>query len=746
MEKQSVFKNFIKKPKLVEMALGLICTLFILLTAANIFTGPKSFVDGFDKHIYDRMLNMTLHTKNSAAHVVVIDIDQESIESEGRWPWPRDKMADLINKLKGYGVVTISLDIVMSEPEINYALGLKDKLNKQNNVDAQQKTLINELTNIAPSVDNDVAFAESMRDRNVVLGYLFHFDSDIRKGMLPPPLLAADKKPYSAQGLSILNFKGYNGCLELFLKASQNAGFVTNIPDSDASARHSLLIAQYGNQIYASIALQTAINYLMVNQVSLKITNHKLEGIQLDNVFIPTNPKGQILIPYWGPPGTLNYFSAADILHNKVNPKQLDGAIAIIGSTMTLFSDLHESPVADLFPGVEMVGNIVKALVGQQTSSSYNWDTTQGFVILAVLGLVIAILLPLLGVNRALLLTLILILAILGAALYLFAFKYLYVPCAVLICLLFLQAFVNYSYNFILERRQKKQISDLFGQYVPQDYVKELIEHPENYSMEGETRNMTVLFADIRGFTSLSESLDAAGVKRLLNTFFTPITELIFRHRGTIDKYVGDMIVAFWGAPIKDENHTYNALKTSLTIFKKIPEINEQMTANNLPKVTIGLGLGTGLMNVGDMGSEFRRAYTVLGDTVNLASRLQDLTKFYQVDILTNDSTRENQDDFLWRPVDKVAVKGRKTALTIYTPVCFMNEASAELIAEVADYELALEAYYLQNWQAAENKFTILSNKRSDVYLYAMYLERINDFKTNPPPLDWDGVYTHTHK
>ena len=309
-----------------------------------------------------------------------------------------------------------------------------------------------------------------------------------------------------------------------------------------------------------------------------------------------------------------------------------------------------------------------------------------------------------------------------------------------------LQFFVNYSCSFIQEKRQRKKISQLFGQYVPEEYVKELIEFPENYSMEGQTREMTVLFCDIRNFTTISETLDAIGVKHLLNTFFTPITEIIFSNRGTIDKYVGDMIVAFWGAPMTDEDHTYNAILASLAIFKQLPEINKTLVANNLPPVNVGVGLSSGLMNVGDMGSQFRRAYTVLGDTVNLASRLQDLTKFYKVDILVNDKARANENNFIWRPIDKVTAKGRNTALTIYQPLGIVTDATPELLAELEEYQKALDEYYARNWQDAETRFTKLQSSHPNLYLYELYLERSTFFKNNPPPIEWDGTFKHLHK
>lgn len=739
--------SLLKKPKTIEVVLGGLCTLIVLCITFYRLPIINSALDQMDGRIYDQIIRLNRNDFPPSPRVILIDIDNESVQKEGRWPWPRDKMAQLVNQLKQDGVITIGLDMVMSEAELNYALGLQKKLNHlKSKPPFNTKLLEKNLLLLAPLVDNDQTFSRSLLDHNVVLGYLFHHESTIKKGALPPPVTIEINEPIDLKTLPITHFEGYNGGLEQFIQAANQAGFVTNAPDHDGTVRHSLLLANHHGKIYPSLALKTAMNYLMVDKIKLLTHHHKWYGIDLEGTFIPVNETGQILIPFWGPPGTLDYYSATDILQNKVDPKTIEGSIAIIGSSMALLADLHQSPVAQLFPGVEMVGNIVQGIVNQLLVTEYDWSSLEGGLCLALIGLIFSFIFPVFGASGKFIALIMSLLLILTSALGLFIFYKLYVPSALLLTLITLQAITNYSYAYMIERHQKKQISQLFGQYVPKDYVKELIEYPEQYSMEGQTRHMTVAFADIRGFTSISEMLDASGVKRLLNTFFTPITEIIFSHRGTIDKYVGDMIVAFWGAPMEDKEHSGHALTAALEVFRHLSEINAKMKENNLPEVNIGLGLATGLMNVGDMGSEFRRAYTVLGDTVNLASRLQDLTKFYQVDILTNDTARLENEHFLWKTIDKVAVKGRKTALTIYTPLGLKSEASEALVAEINDYHNALEKYYAQKWDEAQYQFETLVHSQPRVYVYSLYLERIHSFKITPPPEHWDGVYTHLHK
>ncbi|CZG18705.1 TPA: CHASE2 domain-containing protein [Legionella pneumophila] len=741
------FPQFLNHIKWTEFFLGLAVTLLVLLTLFFNVPPLNSLISQFEGRVYDQIINFNWHSKPENLKVIIIDIDEKSLEQEGRWPWPRSKIAELLNKLQENGVVTVGFDIVMSEAETNYALGLIEKLSQfSGKMTTDQKQLIATLNSVANQVDNDQTLVNALGKNNAILGFFFHNSEGIRKGSLPTPLRDTDSNPLLASKLSVYQFTNFNGNLAAFTAAATSGGFVTNLPDKDGVVRHALLLANYKNNLYPSLSLAIAMNYLLTDKVNLKKYNNELTGIELDGLQIPTNRKGQILIPFWGGPGTLNYYSATDILNNQFNPEELAGSIALVGSSITLLSDLHHTPVSQLFPGVEIVGNIVKGLVEQKIPREFDWESLQGKFCLVIFGLLFALVFSSIGIFGKLLIFFITTIVILTNTVILFVFYNNYVPPAFLLTITTLQTFVNFSYSYVIEKRQKRRISELFGQYVPKEYVKELIEHPEHHTMEGLNREMTVLFTDIRNFTTISETLGAGGVKQLLNSFFTPMTKIIFEHRGTIDKYVGDMIVAFWGAPIEDKEHANHAVLCSLSCFEHLPQINTHLLEHGLPQVNIGVGIATGPMNVGDMGSEFRRAYTVLGDTVNLASRLESLTKFYQVNILVSDKTRSHLDSILWRTVDKVAVKGRKSPLTIYQPLGIVEQASARLLQEQEKYETALAHYYNQDWHVAEIIFNELKNVNPKIYLYQMYLERIAAFKKKRPSPHWDGVYVHRSK
>jgi len=278
----------------------------------------------------------------------------------------------------------------------------------------------------------------------------------------------------------------------------------------------------------------------------------------------------------------------------------------------------------------------------------------------------------------------------------------------------------------------------MFDQYVPPAHIDQLLNEPDKVSLEGQRKEMSVLFSDIRGFTTLSEKLSATELKSLLNRYFSPITKTIFEHQGTIDKYVGDMVMAFWNAPLDVPEHAEQAILAGLSMLEITDQLSAQFVREGWPAIDIGIGVNTGEMNVGDMGSEYRRAYTVLGDAVNLGSRLESLTKYYGVRFLVSDSTRLACPGRAFRTIDKVRVKGKHDAVTIFEPV-------AGDLPELALHQQALQHYWLQQWQAAQLIWQQLLESKSHK-LYSLYLQRIEFYQQNPPEPNWDGVYTHQEK
>jgi len=375
-----------------------------------------------------------------------------------------------------------------------------------------------------------------------------------------------------------------------------------------------------------------------------------------------------------------------------------------------------------------------------------DWENGALFVVILTLGLAMSIIFPFMNAAIMAATAVTLFIGSVWLNFQLWAAYKMDFSLVLLLLVIVLITTVNLIYGFLAESQTRKTIKGMFDQYVPPAHIDSMLDDPDNYTFEGESKELTVFFCDIRSFTTISEALSAGELKTLLNDFFTPITEIIFKHNGTIDKYVGDMVMAFWGAPLDDEQHCNNAVKASLEMLEKVEELAPEFEARGYPEVKIGCGVNTGLMNVGDMGSTYRRSYTVLGDAVNLGSRLEGLTKFYGIRLLVGEQTAKQLDGFLLRLIDKVKVKGKHEAVECYEPICFEASAGEQLKARVADYHEALEHYYAQQWDEAEARLSKMLENEPECILYKVYLERIETLRETPLPEDWDGAFTHTSK
>jgi len=365
--------------------------------------------------------------------------------------------------------------------------------------------------------------------------------------------------------------------------------------------------------------------------------------------------------------------------------------------------------------------------------------------LLSIIGLLLAMVLPRLAPLSALALVIVMLAATMAGNLYLWTAFGLVVPLASLLVYTMLAAMLQITYRFFVEQRSKRHLSQIFGQYIPPSLVEEIDASGQEISLEGESREMSVLFSDVRGFTTISEGLDAIELTRMMNEFLTPFTRAVQDHRGTIDKYMGDCVMAFWGAPLHDPDHARHALLSAFDMIAAVKTLDEPFGKKGWPAIRVGVGIASGAMNVGNMGSEFRIAYTVMGDTVNLGSRLEGLTKQYGVDIIVNDLTTRLVPDFAFRELDLVRVKGKTKPVAIFAPLGPRKEISIETAAELDEYNAALAAYRGKQWNSAEVSFQKLK-QRTDALLYNVYLDRIERFRTEPPVEDWDGVFEHLSK
>jgi adenylate cyclase len=407
--------------------------------------------------------------------------------------------------------------------------------------------------------------------------------------------------------------------------------------------------------------------------------------------------------------------------------------------------DLRVTPVSKVLPGVEIHANLISGIL----DGTVKWEPVGvvGIEIaaIAVAGLLLAAVLPIATLLWAALATLGLTVLLAAGNFYAWSAYHAQLPLAASLLAVWGLFVLNMSYGFFVEARSKAQITKLFGQYIPPELVDEMAKDPARYSLRGESRVMSVLFSDIVGFTSISEKLEASQLAELLNVYLSAMTRVVQDGRGTIDKYIGDAIMAFWGAPMSDEHHARDAIMVGLAMQTALAELNPHLEERGWPALKIGVGVNTGRMSVGNMGSEFRMAYTVMADAVNLASRLEALTRQYGVGVLAGEATKAECPDIAFQLVDRVRVKGKDVPVAIYEPLGETAELPAERLKEAEAFEAALADYEAQRWDAAEIKLMELGRAQPRK-LYQVYLDRVTHFRFNPPGKDWDGVFTFTTK
>ncbi len=725
-----------------------ILSLFVVLELIAI-NKPHSVADNWlkrvDTLVYDWRFQGFMPKREETTKIVIIDVDERSLKQEGRWPWSREKLAKLVEALQRQQVKLIGFDVVFSEEERNAV----QQVLAHSGLSDQAKQ---ELQPLIPVLDGDKKFAQAITQKTV-LGFFLHGAGGINSGVLPTPLLTVE--PRDLDKVTINFMPDYTGNLAVFANAALGEGFITTLPDVDGVMRRSPLVLRYENGLYSSLSLELARIYLNQSSIQLQMVKSggqlRLESINLGNHKIYTDESGMALIPYKGKGKSYTYISATDILNNPNNMPVLKDAIVLIGTSALGLTDLRTTPLQTGYPGVEIHANLLDAIiqsVGDQNHMYYrpDWEPGLTFLILLLSGLAFVFILPMLEPAY--------MLAVAGAWLTLLVIvnlvswkvSHLDFPLAILVISTFSIAILNIGYGFLRTNNQKREMKMLFGQYVPPAHVEHMLENHHLAGLEGESRHMTVLFSDIRSFTTISEGLKATKLKQMLNEFFTPITGIIFQHNGTIDKYVGDMVMAFWNAPLLDANHAEHAIDAALSMLIKVEELKPIFVAKGLPEIDIGVGINTGFMNVGDMGSMYRRTYTVLGDSVNLGSRLESLTKFYGVKLLVGEGTYDVAPQFLYRLVDKIIVKGKREPVCVYEPVCRVEEASDSRKQRIEQYNQALAHYYSREWDAAEKILRQLHKADPERKLYKMYLERIDELRYEVLPDDWMGVFEHRSK
>ncbi|RZI40697.1 adenylate/guanylate cyclase domain-containing protein [Herbaspirillum sp. HC18] len=738
--------------------------LFTLLAALQILYVPNTLVDRLDLLIYD--MRMRLQHGELDPRIVIVDIDEKSLAEIGRWPWSRDVVAKLIDKLdEKYHARSISFDVIFSEKDTSSGYGTLEALARREFRDvAGFGARVRELK---PTFDYDARMARSLDGRPTVLGYfLSNEPTAITKGLMPPPAFTAAN--LGGMEIESAAYQSFTGNLEELQRAAKAGGFMNPTPDPDGTIRRLFLLARVGDNFYESLALATArvglgasrIKPIFFTEEETQLSGeaHKqygaLKAIRLNSkpqaTTVPLDRNLTVLINYRGPGGPrggqYRYVSAADVLNEKVPMDHLADAIVLVGTTSAGLKDLRPAPVNVDYPGVEMHANIIASILDGDFKQEPDFSVGLQLVAAVAVGILLGLLLPVLTPLFSILVSLATAAAVMGANTAMYQQLNWVVPVAISLLLVSALFVFNVAWGYLFEYRKGRAMVSLFGEYVAPELVAEMAANPENYSMEGESRDLTVLFCDVRGFTTISEGLNPNELREYINIYLTAMSEDIRGNRGTLDKYIGDAVMAFWGAPVDLPDHASRAVATALKMQATAKALNKDFIARNWPPLKIGIGLNTGEMRVGDMGSKIRRAYTVMGDAVNLSSRLEGITKVYGAGVAVGEATRLAAPEFAYRELDRVRVKGKNEPVPIFEPLGRESEIDGKLRAEVDKWHEALRLVREQQWNRAEHLLRELIAEYPDAVLYVLYLERIAYYREHPPAADWDGVTTFETK
>jgi adenylate cyclase len=695
-------------------------------------------------------LRMTM-PRGVEERIVILDIDEKSLGEIGRWPWSRKLMAELVDKLfERYGVALLGFDVVWAERDPSSGIEVLDKLagGELREVPRFQTSY----ARLRPELDFDARFASSLKNRPVVLGYYFNSeDGAVRANALPKPVLP--KGSFSGRNVEFARWLGHTGNLPIYLESAASAGHINPVADLDGVLRRVPLIVEYDGEYYEAFSL--ALVRVLLGwrdgkppevEPGFPPDDPNLEWLNVGPLQIPVDHRAAALIPYRGPRGSFRYVSLADVVKDRIAPEALKGKIALVGATAPGLLDMRATPVQSVYPGVEIHASLIAGMIDREVKQKPLYVVGAEVVLLLVGGVAFAILIPILSAMWATLAAAAGLALVSGFNVALWHHGGLVLPLAASVMLIATIYTMNMAYGYFVESRSKRLLASRFREYVPPEVVAKMELDPDRYD-KPQSAELTILFSDIRGFTGISEALSPEALREYINEYLTAMSMIIrSRYRGTLDKYIGDAIMAFWGAPVEDAEHARNGVLAALEMQKQCAPLNARLAARGWPALGIGVGVNSGTVRVGDMGSRIRRAYTAMGDAVNVASRLEGRTKIYGVGILVGEATRSRVKDVVFREIDRVKVKGKDEAITIYEPLGLEAEAGGVARDELALWDDALRAYRAQQWDSAQASLSRLQRINPGCGLYGVYLKKIQEKRREPPPPGWDGVTVFDEK
>jgi len=671
-----------------------------------------------------------------APEVVIVAVDDASIAEIGRWPWSRTTVAKLLERIDAASPAVIGFDVVQSE-----ATAPPDLKSLEGHVDAAAIEQVQKALVTVGSEDQQLAEAVA-RSGKVVVGYFFELDNAVARAA--EPTLTAYKlvQVQGAGEREIPKALGAVANLDIINKAARATGFFNTFPDpGDGYFRRVPMAVRYRDQIALPLTLAMLSVYWPDRLTTVRVAPFGVEDVRIGKQDVPVAEDGQMLLNYRGPKRTFPHVSAADVLAGRADPGALAGKLVLVGVTATAVADIRATPLDGIFPGVEMHATALDNILRADFLRQPRWTVLLDVAAIVLLSVLLGVALRWArGVNGGLA-----VLGMLGA--YLVGSQWIFLATGIPLGIVYqvITVVVVYAaiavYQYVVQEGQRRRAREAFSRYLNPEIARTLSENPELVRLGGERRELTVLFSDIRGFTSISEKLEPEALVELLNVYLGEMTEVIFEQAGTLDKYVGDAIMAVWGAPLAQPTHAAHACDAALAMCQRLADrTGEWQSERGWPPIEAGIGVHTGDMVVGNMGSTQHLSYTVIGDNVNLASRLESLTKTYGVRVLVSaDTLAAAGADFIGRELDVVAVKGRSAAVTIYELLGHVAERQqwSDLLEIFAE---GVAAYRERRFREAMATFGKVLDRYPGDKPSVMYVERCRTFLATPPPADWQGV------
>jgi len=679
----------------------------------------------------------------TARPVTIVDIDEKSLASKlGQWPWPRTRMADLITNLTRLGAVVIAFDVVFSEP---------DRLNPDVAADTFRDLDEETRAKLHALPSNDQIFADAMRRSRVVLGEsgLPHVVKELDTTLPVTGLAMLGEDPQRF----MFDFPGLLRNTQVLENAAGGRGLFSIRPERDGIVRRVPMIMQAQGTTMPSLSFEMLRVATGTDTIFIKTDQAGIQSIGVKGFQIPTDRNGQLWVHFARNDPSI-YISAVDVIEGTAPPEKIRGKLVLIGPSAAGLNDIKTTPVSRAMPGVEIHAQVLEAALTKSLLSQPPYGPLLEFGAAILLGILVIAFAPRLGPVTLVAVGALFATVLVGTSWYFYTqhrllidFTYPLLSTTAIYLTLIFAAFVR-------EQAQRRQIRSAFGQYLSPALVEQLAQSPEKLKLGGEEREMTIMFSDVRGFTTISESYkhDPQGLTALMNRFLTPLTNAILARKGTIDKYMGDAIMAFWNAPLDDNEHQLNACEAALDMLERIDVLNKEreIEAQNgghayIP-INVGVGLNTGTCVVGNMGSNLRFDYSVLGDSVNLASRLEGQSKEYGFPIIVGSKTAlAVKDKFAILELDFIMVKGKKEPEVIYAIAGREDTAKSGRFQRLRNLTIEMLACYRsRDWEgalAAIERGRTTDEARSLELLYDLYETRLRAYQQNPPPPDWDGAF-----